>query len=140
MVALVRELKQRGYRVAAIKHCPHGHQLDQQGKDSARMLDTGADAVMAASPGQVTLVRRVPRERGLPDLVADLGEGYDIVLAEGFHDEPVPTVMVIAADGEGRSLANGELVATVGEEGADFGFGRASDLASLLESRFLDGA
>jgi molybdopterin-guanine dinucleotide biosynthesis protein MobB len=25
MVALMRELKQRGYRVAAIKHCPHGH-------------------------------------------------------------------------------------------------------------------
>ena len=87
MVALVRELKAWGYRVAAIKHCPHGHQLDQQGKDSARLLETGADAVMAASPGQVTLVR-VPRERGLPDLVADLGDECDIVLAEGFHDEP----------------------------------------------------
>ena len=48
--------------------------------------------------------------------------------------------MVIAADGAGRSLANGELVATVGEEGADFAFGGASDLASPVESRFLDGA
>ena len=48
--SLVAELKQRGYRVATIKHSPEGFELDQPGKDSWRHVQSGSDAVIISSP------------------------------------------------------------------------------------------
>ena len=31
---LLKELRKRKYAVAAVKHCPHGFDLDVEGKDS----------------------------------------------------------------------------------------------------------
>jgi molybdopterin-guanine dinucleotide biosynthesis protein B len=40
---LVAELKRRGLSVAVIKHCSQGFSLDQEGKDSWRFKEAGAD-------------------------------------------------------------------------------------------------
>ena len=46
---LSAELRQRGYRVATIKHHSHsGFEIDQQGKDSWRHAQAGSDAVAIA--------------------------------------------------------------------------------------------
>lgn len=47
---VVRELKGRGYRIAVIKHTPHGFDMDRPGKDSVRFATAGADAVAVSSP------------------------------------------------------------------------------------------
>jgi hypothetical protein len=43
LVALLRELRRRGLRVAAIKHSGHPHGFDVPGKDSDLLLRAGAE-------------------------------------------------------------------------------------------------
>ena len=46
---LVRELKKLGYRVATVKHAPHGFDMDRPGKDSYRLKEAGSDVVVVSS-------------------------------------------------------------------------------------------
>lgn len=48
--ALIELLSARGYRIAAIKHCLHGHQPARPHSDSERLYERGAVAVIASSP------------------------------------------------------------------------------------------
>ena len=40
--ALIRALTGEGYRIAYIKHSPHGHESDKPGSDTDRQRDAGA--------------------------------------------------------------------------------------------------
>jgi molybdopterin-guanine dinucleotide biosynthesis protein B len=89
---LISELKRRGYRVGTIKHTHHGFSMDQKGKDTYRHRAAGADAVLAASPGQIALVKSMP-EISLDSLLPYF-QDMDIVLVEGFKQEKKPKIEV----------------------------------------------
>jgi molybdopterin-guanine dinucleotide biosynthesis protein B len=89
---LIPELKRRGYRVGTIKHTHHGFSMDQKGKDTYRHRAAGADAVLAASPGQIALVKSMP-DVSLDNLLAFFQE-MDIVLVEGFKQDKKPKIEV----------------------------------------------
>ena len=80
---LVRILKERGLRVAVVKHASKGFTVDQPGKDSWRFREAGADAVMLAGSGEMALMKRMSGEPDLADLEAMLKE-FDVVIGEGF--------------------------------------------------------
>lgn len=92
--ALVRILTAKGYRIVAVKHAHHGHQVDLPGKDTAKLFHAGAAKVIAVSPGQVTSIERSGGEMSLDQAVAAHGGGYDLVIAEGFKGASVPKVLV----------------------------------------------
>lgn len=81
---LVAELKNRGYRVATIKHSAHGFDLDQPAKDSWRHAQAGSDAVVISSPQKFALIRKVDHDSSLAELSRFIGSDFDIILAEGF--------------------------------------------------------
>jgi molybdopterin-guanine dinucleotide biosynthesis protein B len=89
---LIPELKRRGYRVGTIKHTHHGFSMDQKGKDTFRHRAAGADAVLAASPGQIALVKSLP-EVSLDSLLPYF-QDMDIVLVEGFKQDKKPKIEV----------------------------------------------
>ena len=89
---LIPELKRRGYRVGTIKHTHHGFSMDQKGKDTYRHRAAGADAVLAASPGQIALVKSMP-EISLDSLLPYF-QDMDLVLVEGFKQEKKPKIEV----------------------------------------------
>lgn len=95
MEALVAALKARGRRVAAVKHCPHGHEIGYPGKDSQRIFDAGADLVVMSSPDKATTIRRVDAEPSLDELLEPLGSGYDIILVEGYKASPAAKILVV---------------------------------------------
>lgn len=92
---LVRELTQRGLRVATIKHAHHSVQLDTPGKDSWRYTQAGAAMSMLVTQGGVQLVAS-DVERREPQQLAErfLGEA-DVVLAEGFSLAPGVKIEVL---------------------------------------------
>lgn len=100
MEVLIAQLKKHGHIVAAIKHCPHGHQIDHRGKDSQRMQAAGADTILMSSPDIVTAIRNVPEEPELEELIEILGSNYDIVLVEGYKTSPALKI-VVSLEGEG---------------------------------------
>lgn len=137
-VALVRSLVRRGYRVAAIKHAPHGHEMDRVGSDTDRLFDAGASAVMAASPGGASARYQQPApDRPLEDIVAWWGPDCDVVIAEGFKQSRVPKVLVEGGDTGPTRISN--IVARVDGHGASadevpvFTFEQMDELADLLE-------
>ncbi len=89
---LIPELKCRGYRIGTIKHTHHGFSMDTKGKDTYRHRAAGADMVLAASPGQIALVKSVP-ESDLESLLPYF-QDMDIVLVEGFKQEKKPKIEV----------------------------------------------
>jgi molybdopterin-guanine dinucleotide biosynthesis protein B len=81
---LIRELKQRGYRVGTIKHHSHpGFEVDRPGKDTWRHAQAGSDHVVIAAPDKVASIRRVEREPELHEIAAAMSD-VDVILTEGY--------------------------------------------------------
>jgi len=83
---VVRILKDRGLRVAVIKHASKGFELDRPGKDSWRFRKAGADAVMLVGPDDVALMKKTERQPSSEELELWAGD-VDIVIREGFKQE-----------------------------------------------------
>jgi molybdopterin-guanine dinucleotide biosynthesis protein MobB len=97
---IVRVLRERGLWVGVVKHCCHEVEVDQPGKDSARLYAAGADAVaLAASNKLVTFVRRETPSQ-LSDALLSLPAHLDVVLVEGFSWERIPRYIVVPLGGE----------------------------------------
>ena len=96
---LLREFSRRKYRVAAVKHCPHGFDLDVEGKDSWRFTRAGASGVFLTSPGRVGLIEDKEPVPGLKSIAEYYFPSFDIVLGEGFSEEKEVTKIVVLRKG-----------------------------------------
>ena len=95
LVALVRELTGRGYRVSTVKHAHHRFDVDTPGKDSWKHREAGASEVMVASENRWALMHelRDEPEPGLDMLLAKLSPA-DVVLVEGFKSSALEKIEV----------------------------------------------
>jgi len=96
---LLRELSGRNYRVAAVKHCPRGFDLDVAGKDSWRFTQAGASGVFLTSPGRVGLIEDIEPVPGLKSIAEHYFSSFDIVFGEGFGEEKEVAKIVILRKG-----------------------------------------
>ena len=96
---LLREFSRRKHAVAAVKYCPHGFDLDVEGKDSWRFREAGAKGVFLASPGQVGLIENKEQVSGLKGIAGYYFPGFDIVLGEGFSGEKEVAKIVVLRRG-----------------------------------------
>lgn len=83
---LIREIKQRGYRVATIKHDVHGFDIDKPGKDTWRHAQAGADIVCISSPEKMAMIKKVDKELLLEEVAAHISD-VDIIFTEGYKRE-----------------------------------------------------
>jgi molybdopterin-guanine dinucleotide biosynthesis protein B len=81
---LLPEMKKRGYRVGTIKHHLHEFDIDQEGKDSWRHAQAGADTVIIASPRKLALVKRLFSDMSPEEMRNRFFHDVDIILAEGY--------------------------------------------------------
>ena len=139
---LIPELKQRGYRVAAIKHDAHTFEMDYPGKDTYRLTEAGGDIVMISGPGKLALLESVGDERALDDLAAMVSDRVDIILTEGYRT--VGREMIeVSRQALGNPLVSPEadLIALVTDRRFDlevphFGLEDVAGVATMLEDRF----
>ncbi len=112
---LIRELCERGVKVATIKHAHHKVELDTPGKDSFRYKEAGAVMSMLLTRDALQLVADAKVERE-PEQLAQrfLGEA-DLVLAEGFSHAPGAKIEVLrrACDKPARCAIEDGLIAMV---------------------------
>ncbi|MBM3941581.1 MAG: molybdopterin-guanine dinucleotide biosynthesis protein B [SAR202 cluster bacterium] len=137
--ALVKNLSAQGYRVGAVKHCHAGHDMDRPGSDTHRLYSAGAQVVVASSPGKLSRVEQVQGDASLEAITAALGDGLDIVIAEGFKGSSVPKVLV---SGEGGPPEVSNVIAVVSHRPASsntpaYNFSQLDDLAQQIWSQFL---
>src|SRR5574343_1430960 len=93
---LIPALRLRGLRVSGVKHAHHRFDVDHPGKDTYRHREAGAFEVVAASDKRLMLVREFERPATLTvhHLLAELYQGVDWVLVEGFKDSDLLKVEV----------------------------------------------
>lgn len=115
---LIPALRKRGIRLAVIKHTSHHHELDKPGKDSHRLRQAGAEAVVVSSPKMVAMFREVKREWPIKRLLRHLPRHIDLVIAEGFRSSEYSCIEVyrrsVSPDLKCRDHRN--LLAVVGDD------------------------
>lgn len=98
--SLIPALKQRGLRVSVVKHAHHKFDIDHPGKDTYRHRQAGAFEVVVASSNRLALIREFeqPAELSVHHLIAELYDGVDWVLVEGFKSSDLLKVEVWRAE------------------------------------------
>ncbi len=87
--ALIPILKNKGFKVAVIKHDTHEIEMDHEGKDTYRFSKAGADEVMISSKNRSVYIRE--RARTLDEMIRDAGD-VDIILVEGYKNADIPKI------------------------------------------------
>jgi molybdopterin-guanine dinucleotide biosynthesis protein B len=93
---LIPALKLRGLRVSVVKHAHHDFDIDKPGKDTWRHREAGAFEVVVASDRRLALMREFeqPARLSVHHLIAELYDGVDWVLVEGFKESNLLKVEV----------------------------------------------
>ncbi|MFC1666518.1 molybdopterin-guanine dinucleotide biosynthesis protein B [Candidatus Omnitrophota bacterium] len=86
ILKLLKEFKRLGNKVAVAKHCPHGFDLDIEGKDSWRFSHAGSEGIFLTSDDQIALIRPKGTLLNLKNKLEDYFSDFDIVLMEGYND------------------------------------------------------
>jgi len=95
LTQLIPALKLKGLRVGLIKHSHHNFEIDQPGKDSFRLRAAGASPVLLVSKYRRAIITEFSThtEPTLHEQLKFFGhEELDLILVEGFRDEPFPKI------------------------------------------------
>ena len=113
---LIPLLKLRGLRVSVVKHAHHKFDIDHPGKDTFRHREAGAFEVVVASQNRLALMREFeqPAELTVHQLIAELYEGVDWVLVEGFKHSDLTKIEVWrASSGKPTRYADDDYVVAI---------------------------
>jgi molybdopterin-guanine dinucleotide biosynthesis protein B len=96
MEALIKNLKNHGLSVGALKYHKHGEfEIDLEGKDSWKYARAGADTVAISSSVKFAVVKKI----NVPTDIDEICEKYfgdnDIVLVDGFTLSDKPRIIVV---------------------------------------------
>ena len=140
---LIPEIKKRGYRLAIVKHHPHDFDVDVEGKDSWRYMQAGSDAAVVSAPHKIALMKNVDHDMSPGELRELVGDGFDIVIIEGFKKSDAPKIEVHRkALGKGLACAPDDLIAIATDENLDvpvvqYDLADIIGIADFIEQRFL---
>ena len=140
-------LKERGYRVGAVKHDAHSFNIDHPGKDSYRLAAAGADTMLVASPEKLALIKRHAVAPPVEELLATYFSDVDIVLTEGFKKSALPKIELNRRERSTTLLCRGEehdptLLAVASDSALELDvpvldLNDAAQVADFIEEKFL---
>lgn len=89
-------LRQKGVKVAVIKHTHHDMDIDIPGKDSYKLRQAGADQTIVACDRRWAMMTETPtHEVSLTSLAEKIDPHLaDLILVEGFKQEPLSKIML----------------------------------------------
>ena len=97
---LIPIFRMQGMRVSVVKHAHHRFDIDHVGKDTYRHREAGAFEVVVASDKRLALIREFeqPAQLTVHQLIAELYDGVDWVLVEGFKESDLLKIEVWRAE------------------------------------------
>jgi molybdopterin-guanine dinucleotide biosynthesis protein B len=117
MRKLIGELKSRNYAVSVIKHCAHGFDLEEEGKDTAQFMEAGSDSVCMYSPDGIVVFQQKKTELSVQKISREYFMCSDMVLVEGAKSDKKLKKIEVLRKGfsEKISCSPEELVAIVSD-------------------------
>ncbi len=91
---LIANLKQRGYKVAVIKHAAEDFELDIVNKDSWRFSQAGSEVSAVTSVHKLAVFKNIAYDLSPQELSQFIGSDYDLILTEGFKQSNHPKIEV----------------------------------------------
>ncbi|MDQ7782361.1 MAG: molybdopterin-guanine dinucleotide biosynthesis protein B [Desulfomonilaceae bacterium] len=143
---VVRELTDRGHRIATVKHDAHSFEIDHEGKDSWRHKRAGSRLTIISSPTKMALVADTDHDHRLDEIRDRYVWGVDLIITEGYKRETHPKIEVYRSELHRDLLcrADENLVAVAGDpsdppEGIPvFDLNDVRPLCDFIEKRFLN--
>jgi len=140
---IIKELKQRGYKVATIKHHHRGDfEIDKPGKDTWKHAQAGADVVVISSEVKIAKIEKLEEECRLNDIVKDI-KNVDIIITEGYKSENKPKLEVIRREISEKLYSKDEELFCIVTDFSlknkipQFNFGEIKEVVDLIEKKFL---
>lgn len=140
---LIVKLKQRGYRVAVIKHSGEDFELDGVSKDSWRFSRAGSEISAISSSHKLAIIKNLECDLSLQELSNFICWDYDLILTEGFKQSHHPKIEVHRKE-QGKELLSlpEQLLAVVTDEPLDvdvpqFSRGEVPKITDLIEKTLL---
>lgn len=130
--------RQKGWRVAAVKHSHKKLELDQPGKDTWRFRQAGAQTVALACPGGLQVIQTFPADPPLAAVLASLPRDLDLVLVEGYKHSDLPKLVFAPEPAVEPLNAGGDILAYISANPLDadlpvFSRDQAEALFAFLE-------
>jgi molybdopterin-guanine dinucleotide biosynthesis protein MobB len=91
---IIVELKQRGYKVAVVKHSHHADDLDTASKDTWRFTRAGSELSAINSLDHLAIYRRMDGYFDPQEISDFILWDYDLILTEGFKGSSYPKIEV----------------------------------------------
>jgi len=136
---LIAELKNRGYKVAIVKHSHHKDDLDTAAKDTSRFTKAGSELSAINSLDHLAIYRRMDNYFDPRDISNYVLWDYDILLTEGFKGSSYPKIEVHRGE-QGKELLTDPklLLAVVTDEPLDtkapqFSHDDIAGIAAIIE-------
>ena len=103
---LLENFKEKGLRVAVLKHDGHDFKPDVPGTDTYRQLQAGAYGTVVFSKGKYMLVKQQPQitEKELMEFFPEA----DLILLEGFKYSTYPQIEMVRKGNSTESVCNPE--------------------------------
>jgi molybdopterin-guanine dinucleotide biosynthesis protein B len=119
---LIGELKNREYKVSVIKHCAHGFDIEDQGKDSAQFVEAGSDFVCMYSPDGMAVFHQKKAALDVRKISREFLQCSDFILVEGDRSDKTLKKIEVLRRGvsEEISCPPEELIAVI----SDFNVGK----------------
>ncbi|MEE8349803.1 MAG: molybdopterin-guanine dinucleotide biosynthesis protein B [Acidobacteriota bacterium] len=89
--AVVPRLREKGLKIAVLKHTTHSISADRHGKDSDRFFRAGADVLLQGPDHGLFRMQGAPHG-DLNSSVRRLSSHYDLILVESYKGCPLPKV------------------------------------------------
>jgi molybdopterin-guanine dinucleotide biosynthesis protein B len=117
---LIAVFKQRGYRVAVIKHSNEDFELDTTNKDSWRFSQAGSEVSVISSSHQLAAIKNLEHDLSPLELSDFILSDFDLILTEGFKQSNYPKIEVHRKE-QGRELLSPpeQLLAVITDEPLD---------------------
>ncbi len=92
--SLISEFTKLGHKVGAIKQIHEtDFSIDSPGKDTWRLANAGAKAVVAAAPKEISLIKPVNKDRFQEALELLKADKLDLIIVEGNPLKDVPKIL-----------------------------------------------
>ena len=140
---LIAELKQRGHKVAIVKHSHHADDLDSATKDTWRFTRAGSELSAINSLDHLAIYRRMNHYFDPQEISNFILWDYDLILTEGFKGSSYPKIEVHRREqGEDLLTDHQQLLAVVTDEPLaidvpQFAQNEVPEIAELIEKKLV---
>ena len=108
IVGLIKELKQRGYKISTIKHDSHDFEMDKEGKDTWKHRKAGAGTVIISSKSKYAMICETSEDTPVEQLVSLIEDRSDFIIIEGYKGSDYPKIEVYRKEASERHLYRDE--------------------------------